>query len=308
LNTRVIRRIALALAAAGCLFAIPIAAQNFITKSVCPDDNPAVFRPCALAAARAFTPSKTPDGKPDLSGLWRRRSAAFEDLEAHPKNPDDGGGPSVVVDPADGKVPMQPWADARRLDNAAKYLHHNAACLPAGTPGTMYMSGLYNIDQTSSTIAIIGEQLSPHPYRSIPLDGRAHVGSGITLWNGDSRGRWDGNTLVIDTTNQNGRNYLDQRGRFYTEQAHVVERFTPVDADTLLYEATIDDANVYTRSFTIAFPFRRNALKNAEVWEEACYEANESQMILFRNNGFKVYPGITAAEAKELRRAWETKR
>ena len=203
---------------------------------------------------------------------------------------------------------MQPWADARRLDNAAKYLHHNAACLPAGTPGTMYMSGLYNIDQTSSTIAIIGEQLSPHPYRSIPLDGHAHVGSGITLWNGDSRGRWDGNTLVIDTTNQNGRNYLDQRGRFYTEQAHVVERFTPVDADTLLYEATIDDANVYTRPFTIAFPFRRNALKNAEVWEEACYEANESQMILFRNNGFKVYPGITAAEAKELRRAWETKR
>src|SRR6266550_3591007 len=112
---------ALALAAAGWLCAMPIAAQNFVTKSVCADDNPAVFRPCALAAARTFIPSKTPDGKPDLSGLWRRRSAAFEDLEAHPKNPDDGGGPSVVVDPADGNVPMQPWADARRRENAAKY-------------------------------------------------------------------------------------------------------------------------------------------------------------------------------------------
>ena len=283
----------------------PLAGQNFVNKSVCADDNPAAFHACALAAAKTFSPPRTADGKPDLNGLWRRRSAAFEDLEAHPRNADDGGGPSVVVDPADGKVPMQPWADARRKENAAKYLHHNAACFPAGTPGTMYMSGLYHFDQTADVLAIIGEQLSPHPYRAIPLDGRPHVGKDIRLWNGDPRGRWDGNTLVIETSNQNARNFLDQRGRFYTEDAKVVERFTLIDADTMMYEATIEDPNVYTRPFTIAFPFRRNALKGAEVWEEACYESNEDQMVLFRNNGFRVYPGITTAEAKALKAAWE---
>ena len=181
-----------------------------------------------------------------------------------------------MVDPADGKVPMQPWADARRLDNAARYLHHNAACLPAGTPGTMYMSGLYNIDQTSSTIAIIGEQLSPHPVSrrfrwTAARTSAAASRSGMAIRAGAGTATRSSSTPRTRTA----RNYLDQRGRFYTEQAHVVERFTPVDADTLLYEATIDDANVYTRPFTIAFPFRRNALKNAEVWEEACYEANE---------------------------------
>jgi hypothetical protein len=303
-----VSRVIILALALGTLAAIPLAAQNFVSKSVCPDDNPAMFRPCALAAAKTFTPRLTADGKPDLSGLWRRRSAAFEDFEAHPRNPDDGGGPSVVVDPPDGKVPMQPWADAKRKENAARYLHHNAACLPAGTPGTMYMSGLYHIDQTPTVIAIIGEQLSPHPYRAIPLDGRPHPGGSLSLWNGDARGRWEGNTLVIDTTNQNAWNFLDQRGRFYTEEAHVVERLTPVDADTLLYEATVDDANVYTRPFTIAFPFRRNALANAEVWEEACFESNEDQMILFRNNGFRVYPGITAKEAKDMKAAWEARR
>jgi hypothetical protein len=142
-------------------------------------------------------------------------------------------------------------------------------------------------------------------YRVIPLDGRPHIGTSLALWNGDARGRWDGNTLVIETTNQNARNFLDQRGRFYTEEARVTERFTRIDVDTIMYEATIDDPDVYTRPFTIAFPFRRNALKVAEVWEEACYESNEEQMILFRNNGFHVYPGITAKEAKELKAAWE---
>lgn len=283
----------------------PASAQNYVTQSVCPDDTPAVFRPCALAAARSYQPPRTEDGTPDLGGLWRRRSAAFEDLEAHPRNPDDGGGPSVVVDPTDGAVPIQPWADNQRRENAAKYLHHNASCFLAGAPGTMYMSGLYHIDQTRTLISIIGEQLASHHYRLISLEGRPHIGGDILLWNGDARGRWEGNTLVVDTTRQNARNFLDQRGRFLTETAHVVERFMLVDRNTMYYEATIDDPNVYTRPFTIAFPFRRNALPGAEVWEEACYESNESQMRLFRNNGLRTYPGITAERARQLKADWQ---
>jgi hypothetical protein len=279
----------------------------FVAASVCPDDNHATFHACALAAARTFNPPRTADGEPDLSGYWRRRVAAFEDFEAHPRTPDDSGGPDVVVDPADGKVPMQPWADAKRKENAAKYLHHNAACLLAGGAGTMYMANLYQFLQTRDYFLVIGEGLSAHPYRIVPLDGRPHIGAGIRLWQGDPVGRWEGNTLVIETTNQNGRPFVDQRGRFFTEEARTLERLTLVDANTMHYEATFEDPNVYTRPFTMAFAYRRNAVQGAEVWEEACYEANQEQMELFRNNGLRVYPGISAAEARELRRTWESR-
>jgi hypothetical protein len=280
-------------------------AATFERKSVCPDDDPAAFHRCALAAGKTFTPPRTADGRPDMSGYWRRRTQAFEDLEAHPRNADDGGGPSVVVDPPDGRVPMQPWADVRRRENAAKYLHHNAACLPAGAVPTMYMANLYQFLQTRDVFAIVGEGLSEHPYRLIPLDRSAPAGSRLQFYQGDSRGRWEGNTLIIETTNQNAKQFLDQRGRFYTDEMRAVERLTMVDANTLHFQAVIDDPNVFTRAFTIAYAFRRNTDPTAEVWEEACFEANAEQMQLFRNNGFQVYPGITAAEARVLRQAWE---
>ena len=199
---------------------------NVVTNSVCPDDVPARFHACALAAAKTFNPPRTADGKPDLGGYWRRRAAAFEDLLEHPRNPDDGGGPSVVVDPPDGKVPMQPWADLRRRENAAKYLHHNAACLPAGAVPTMYMANLYQFLQNRDYLAVVGEGLSEHPYRIIPLATQPPLGKKLLLWQGDSRGHWESNTLVIETTNQNARQYLDQRGRFYTDEARTVERMT----------------------------------------------------------------------------------
>jgi len=279
----------------------------FVAASVCPDDNHATFHACASAAAKTFNPPRRPDGKPDLAGYWRRRVAAFEDFEAHPRTPDDGGGVDVVVDPPNGKVPMQPWADARRKENAAKFLHHNAGCFLAGAVGTMYMANLYQFLQTPEYFVVVGEGLSSHPYRIVPLDGRPHIGAGMRLWQGDPVGRWEGNTLVIDTTNQNGLPFVDQRGRFYTEEVRTIERLTLIDPNTLHFTATIDDPNVYTRPFTMAFAFRRNAVAGAEVWEEACYEANEEQMQLFRNNGFRMYPGIGAAEARALRNAWEAR-
>ena len=272
-------------------------------SSACPDDAHAKFHACAQAAMKTFTPQKTADGKPDLSGLWRRRAAAHEDLEEHPKTPDDAGATSAVVDPADGKVPMQPWSDAQRRVNAQKFLHHNAACLLSGVPTTMYMTGLYQFIQTPEYVVIQSEEA--HPWRIIPLDGRPHLSSRVRLWQGDSRGRWDGNTLVVETTNLNARPYLDQRGRFTTEDATVTERFTLVDANTMHYQATIDDPLVYTRPFTIALAFRRNTQPNTEIWEEACFESNAEHMEHFRNVGFGIFPGISAAQAREMKRAFE---
>jgi len=278
--------------------------SNGTAASACPDDRHAIFHDCALKAAQTANPHRTADGKPDFNGYWRRRTWAFENFEAHAENADDFGGPSVVVDPANGKLPIQPWAEAKRLENLERYIHHNAACILSGPAGTMYMTSRFQFLQDSDTLAMVGEQLTAHPYRIIPLDGRPHSGD-IPLWNGDARGHWDGDTLVIESPNQNAKYFLDQQGRFITEEARIVERMTLVDENTIHYQATFDDPNVYTRPFTIAFAFRRDTDENPEIWEEACYETNEDPMRLFRNNGYRVFPGISANEARELRAVWD---
>ena len=144
-----------------------------------------------------------------------------------------------------------------------------------------------------------------HEYRIIPLNQSPPVGESIRLWNGDSRGRWEGNTLVIETTNLNGKTWLDQRGRFYTEEARVVERLTLIDPDTIHHQATLDDPNVYTRPFTIASPYRRNTEEGFEMEAEVevCYENNETLLEIYRTIGFELYPGISAEEAREAMEA-----
>ena len=111
-----------------------------------------------------------------------------------------------------------------------------------------------------------------HSYRVVPLDGRPHLADDIKLFMGDSRGRWEGNTLVVDVTNNNDRTWLDGIGSFHSDALHVVERFTVVDATTIDYEATIEDTKVYTRPWTLALRLERVHEKDYELWEEACYE------------------------------------
>ncbi len=290
-----------AVVAASSLVPRPAVAQRWVAESACPEDAPAVFHSCALAAAQAFDPPRTPDGRPDMGGIWRLPNGnfggAYEDLEEHPGTLDDMGGPTAVVDPPDGRVPMHAWADTQRKENPERYIHHNAACLLAGVPDTMYHGEARQFIQTPGSLVILTG--GPHSYRIVPLDGRPPVGEKIRLWNGDSRGRWEGNTLVIETTNQNGKPWLDQRGRFYTEEAHVVERLTLIEPDTIHYQATVDDPNVYTRPFTVAFPYRRNTVDGFEMAEGACYENNEQFLEIYRSIGFELYPGISVEEARE---------
>jgi hypothetical protein len=306
------RRIAQAsVLAYSCLLDSLVGAQSTpigtIEDSVCPDDTHAAFHACALDAAPSATPPRTSAGRPDFSGHWRRRTWAFENFEAHPPNADDFGGPSVVVDPPDGRVPMQDWAEAQREENFAQYIHHNAACFLSGPAGTMYMTSRFQFIQDEAHLVMVGEQLTAHPYRIIPLDGRAHIGA-ISLWNGDARGRWEGDELVIEAPHHNGKFFLDQQGRFLTDEARIVERMRIVDDNSILYQATFEDPNVFTRPFTIAFSFRRDTSPNPEIWEEACYETNTEQMRLFRSIGRRTYPGITGAQARALKAAWEASR
>ena len=275
--------------------------QAWVTESSCPDDTPAVFHECALEAAKAFDPPRTSDGRPDMGGVWHLPGGlgggAYEDLEEHSETFDDRGNPTAIVDPLDGKVPMHAWADARRQEHTQRYIHPNAACFLPGVPHSTYNGGARQFLQTPDHLVILG--VNTHYYRIIPLDERPPVGESIRLWNGDSRGRWEGNTLIIETTNQNAMPWLDQRGRFYTEEARVVERLTLINPDTIHHQATLYDPNVYTRPFTIASPYRRSTEEGFELAAEQCYENNQGLMEVYRALGFVPYPGISPEEARE---------
>lgn len=138
-----------------------------------------------------------------------------------------------------------------------------------------------------------------HYYRVIPTDGRPHaLGQDVKLWMGNSRGRWERSTLVVDVTNLEGKNWLDQVGNFFSNHAHVVERFRLADANTIDYEVTIDDPDVFTRPWTMRLPLRRARVNRndpyaGESWENACYEGNSQDTEHVRALGFKWFPGIT---------------
>ena len=267
---------------------VSAAGQDRPAPTGCPSES-ALFHPCALARAKTFNPPRTADGKPDMQGFWRGSGPANENIEEHPKTLDDDGGKSVIVDPADGKVPYQPWALAQRKANREHYVEPNVACFLSGVPRTWYVPTQTEILQPPGQVLMLVERA--HAYRLIPTDGRPHVGESIHLWQGDSRGRWEGNTLVVDVTNQNAKPWLDQVGNFYTAATHMVERLTLIDADTIHYQVTIEDSTVYTRPWTMAFPIRRNKQRGFEILEEACHEGERNVQHLL-DLGFKVYPGV----------------
>jgi len=149
-------------------------------------------------------------------------------------------------------------------------------------PGSMW-PGAYNnghqIVQTPGYVVLHSEMI--HEARVIPLDGRPHLPAAVRSWDGDSRGRWEGETLVIDTTNFNGKGWVATnaaagriRGIHLSEAAHTIERLTRVDADTIQYEATIEDPEVYTRSWKVAFPLNRD--ERYRIFEYACHEGNHA--------------------------------
>jgi hypothetical protein len=137
----------------------------------------------------------------------------------------------------------------------------------------------YQITQTPGYVFILYEMI--HEPRIIPLDGRPHVPSNVRQWNGDSRGHWEGNTLVVDTTNYNNQGSIATnaasgriKGIPQSEALHVVERFTRTDADTIMYEATIEDPDVYTKPWKIAIPLTRD--DGYKIYEYACHEGNHA--------------------------------
>jgi hypothetical protein len=278
--------------AAGTLFGVTSLPETPGAQSSppgCPGES-SLFHPCAIARAASYRPPRTPDGHPDLQGFWRGPASGTENVEEHPMTDDDNGGRSLIVEPADGKIPYQPWAAALQKENRSKYVEPNVPCFPSGVPRSMYVPTQIEILQSPGYVLILFERA--HTYRIIPTTSRPHAGANIGLWMGDSRGRWDGNTLVVDVANHNAKTWFDQAGNFHSPDARMLERFSLIDPDTIHYQVTVDDPGVYTRSWTMAFPLRRNKEKGFRLLEEACHEGERNTDPLIRA-GQRIYQGVT---------------
>jgi hypothetical protein len=188
---------------------------------------------------------------------------------------------SLIVDPPNGKLPPLSAEGQRRAAERAEAAkrrgpYDSAQNLPLGTRclimdrmGPPMLYGNYNnthqIVQAPGQVMLLAEML--HDYRVIPLDGRAPLSQEIRQWMGSARGRWDGDTLVVETTNFNGKNPL----RGSSDQLKIVERFTRVDADTIRYQFTVDDPGTWTRPWTAEMPIKRTV---GPIFEHACHEGN----------------------------------
>jgi hypothetical protein len=283
------------------------------------------------AAAKAWTPPRTPDGQPDLEGIWsnatvtplerppelagkqfltEKEAAEFAKRQVERNDADrratreteadvarayndawyDRGTKvvgsrrtSLIVDPADGSVPPLTPEGQKREDASFCETGLHSHCTERGynswedrnlwerciTRGLPILPAPYNnnyqILQTPGYVAIYSEMI--HDARIIPLDGRPHIGKNIRQWLGDSRGHWEGDTLVVDTTNFSDKTNF----KGSTANLHLIERFTRVDADTLLYQFTVDDPTTFTKQWTAEVPMLKT---EGPIYEYACHEGN----------------------------------
>jgi hypothetical protein len=297
----------------------------------------------AFAQTTNWTPPRTPDGQPDIGGVWtnatitplerptelagqpfftKEEAAAYESKTAQQSNRDRRDGPadadvtrayneawwdrgskvvpslrtSLIVDPPDGRLPALTPAAQAAARRRAEALQRPATgpedrlirerCIAGDNVGPPMMPSAYNnnfqIFQSANYVAILSEMM--HDVRVIPLDGRTHLASNLRSWLGDSRGRWDHNTLVVETTNFNGK--ISFRGS--DENLRVVERFTRTAPDLILYEFRIEDPTAFTSPWSAEVPLRAT---KGPIYEYACHEGNYGMVGLLS--------GARAQEAKK---------
>ncbi len=224
---------------------------------------------------------RLPDGKPDLQGTWLERTAdgsmPMYSIERTPGRPqaEIPAGDGVIVDPPDGLIPYQPWARQKQIDLEENHMleQSDAHCYVGGVPHMMFAPFGMRILQPPGYVVMTWEYM--HGYRIIPLNAGPPVDSGVKLWEGDSRGRWEHDTLVVDVRNQVGRTWLDQSANFHSDSIHVTERIQALDSNNLQYEARIEDPKVYTQPWTIRFYYSRVLDPSQEQMEYACFEGEK---------------------------------
>ena len=220
----------------------------------------------AAAQSGAALP-RTADGKPDLSGIWQAATTANWNIQAHAAEKDVPAGLGVVEG---DEIPYQAWAAARKRENFANRATADpeSKCFLPGVPRITYMPFPFQIFQTPRHIAITYEFV--HAVRRIYMNS-PHPEGPIEFWMGDSRGRWDGDTLVVDVVHFTDQTWFDRAGNFHSEALHVVERYTPVTRNHINYEVTIEDPKVFTRPWKMSLPLYRRMEQNIRVLDYECY-------------------------------------
>ena len=250
------------------------------------------------AAAQPWTPARLPDGQPDVQGFWRVEKGgtysltnpdfvglnqAVRDHELRLKGQALPKIPSRIVDTPDGEVPYQPWARTRQQEIQAnldyptrqEHLDPLARCFQVGVVRTL-MASEFQLQQFPGYVVFL---FGPnHIYRVIPVDGRPHAPGALKLWMSDSRGHWEGQTLVVDVAGSNAKGRLDIAGDFFSDQAQLTERFTFPAPGVIDYRATITDPTVFTRPWTIGARLLRAHTEEPgyEQWEESCHEGEKN--------------------------------
>ena len=267
-----------------------------------------MFMPRVSSQTDAYRAPRTQDGKPDLSGIWQALNTANYDIEAHAARPALAlvpaparsgvagltratpvelptpallplgavGGVPAGEGVVEGEIPYQPWAAEKKKENAAHWLERDPEikCYMPGVPRATYMPYPFQILQGTNKILIAYEFAGTT--RTIHLDPVADSPS--DTWMGWSRGRWEGDTLVVDVTNFNDQTWFDRAGNFHSEALRVVERYTPVSPHHLMYEVTIEDPKVFTRPWKMRMPLYRRFETGKQILEYKCVEFVEQMM------------------------------
>jgi hypothetical protein len=305
-----IRRVIAPVRVASCL----LVATSFLSVRVTGQAPVAAGKTPTVRGTEAYTPSRTPWGDPDIQGVYKnvsmfpleaRERLTVEGEPSGPRRADAGAGPEhwyevpmngttpMVVDPPNRRVPYKPWAQALNAeinkhqgDNPEvkikrEYLDHRVRCLPSGTPRVTTPCAYcgYQIMQGPGFVAFFYEW--NHLYQYIPLDGRPHQDPSIKLWMGDAVGHWEGNTLVVDVTNMNDKTWVARGAAIHSSAMHAVERYTPIDKDTINYEVRIEDPNVFTQPWKMQFPAFARYPADTELYEYACAEGNHIDETVF---------------------------
>jgi hypothetical protein len=220
------------------------------------------------AAASSYNGPRTPDGKPDLNGIWQVINTAHWNVEAHSASEGVPAGFSVVDG---GTIPYQPEALKKRNENFQNRMTADPLrkCYLPGVPRATYLPFPFEITQTPTHIGLAYE--FAHATRTVFMDGTPHMDD-LDFWMGDARGKWDGDTLVVDTVSLNDQTWFDEAGNFHSAALKVTERYQPIDATHMNYEVTLDDPKVFTRPWKMNMIIYRRLEKNLELLEYECAE------------------------------------
>ena len=222
--------------------------------------------------ASLFVPARLADGEtPDFRGIWQARGTAYLNIEGHAGDKGVVGSASIVVDPPDGKIPYKPEALARRDENyrARATADPSVKCYQAGVPRATYLATPLQVLQSPGNFAIVYQE--NHAFRVFHPDTRPHFDN-TDWWMGDTRYRWEGDTLVADVAALTDQLWFDQAGNYHSTGVHVVERYRMTGPDTLEYEALIEDAAVYSRPWTLRTVLHRVSERGARIVEDECLE------------------------------------